>query len=421
MQSLEKSLNLKNVGELKQIAREHKISGFASLKKAELITLLAQNMKFKVFYDNLREKLIDTMLLFLDLILEEGGTRKYSDVKIDFLDFRSASTFYKIFNQLSTYGLIFEEETEAEESEIYIPKELIRGLQKIVRGKVPVITAGKEPQEIIEDDFEDDMTLYSSFKTMDGLFYSSFLPIENLKNFLTKNNIDVEGAKKELINKTLYDAHIKLEDVIDQLFSKTILQDICFGLQIPKSGIKQDIINRILEKLPLQKAKRVKKVIKGKVAVSVGSSAAKSKREVKISPEPPKTRKVRDAILYEDPEGFITYLKNLRPTKPRDERDLANYLNGILTGKFGDKVHIEESAKRGNIRYDIALAETVLLELKVAKTKNTVITGMGQIQHYLGQTQKYKYGILGVFDATNHKNLNSQFSYRHPNYYIVFW
>lgn len=421
MRSLEKSLNYKNVSELKQIAREHKISGFAALKKAELITLLAQNMKSKVFYDNLREKLIDTMFLFLDLILEGGGSRTYPDLKIDFLDFRSASTFYKIFNLLLTYGLIFEEEYETGETEIYVPRELIRGLQKIVKEKVPVITAGKEPQEIIEDDFEDDMTLYTSFKTIDGLFYSSFLPIENLKSFLTKNNIAAKGSKKDLINKTLYDSHIKLDDVINQLFSKTILQDICFGLQIPKSGIKQDIINRILEKLPLQKAKTVKKAIKKRVAVSVGSSAAESKREVKISPEPPKTGKVREDILYEDPEGFITYLKSLRPTKPRDERDLANYLNGILTGKFGDKVHVEESAKRGRIRYDIALAETVLLELKVAKTKNTVITGMGQIQHYLGQTQKYKYGILGVFDATNHKNLNSQFSYKHPNYYIVFW
>lgn len=421
MRSLEKSLNYKNVSELKQIAREHNISGFSSLKKAELITLLTQNMKSKVFYDNLREKLIDTMFLFLDLILEGEGSRKYPDLKIDFLDFRSASTFYKIFNLLSTYGLIFEEENETDETEIYIPRELIRGLQKIVREKVPVITAGKEPQEIIEDDFEDDMTLYTSFKTIDGLFYSSFLPIENLKNFLTKNNIDAEGSKKDLINKTLYDSHIKLEDVIDQLFSKTILRDICFGLQIPKYGVKIDIINRILEKLPLQKAKTTKRVKKEKVAVSVGSSAAEPKREVKIAPEPPKTGKIREDMLYEDPEGFITYLKSLRPTKPRDERDLANYLNGILTGKFGDKVHVEESAKRGKIRYDIALAETVLLELKVAKTKNTVITGMGQIQHYLGQTQKYKYGILGVFDATNHKNLNSQFSYRHPNYYIVFW
>lgn len=416
MRSLEKSLNYKNVSELKQIAREHKISGFAALKKAELITLLTQNMKSKVFYDNLREKLIDTMFLFLDLILEGEGSRKYPDLKIDFLDFRSASTFYKIFNLLSTYGLIFEEENETDETEIYVPRELIRGLQKIVKEKVPVITAGKEPQEIIEDNFEDDMTLYTSFKTIDGLFYSSFLPIENLKSFLTKNNIGAKGSKKDLINKTLYGSHIKLEDVIDQLFSKTILQDICFGLQIPKSGIKQDIINRILEKLPLQKAKTVKKVI-----VSVGSSAAESKRGVKMAPEPPKTGKVREDILYEDPERFITYLKSLRPTKPRDERDLANYLNGILTGKFGDKVHVEESAKRGKIRYDIALAETVLIELKVAKTKNIVITGMGQIQHYLGQTQKYKYGILGVFDATNHKNLNSQFSYRHPNYYIVFW
>jgi len=420
MQSLEKSLNYKNVGELKQIAREHNISGFASLKKAELITLLAQNMKSKAFYDNLRDKLIDTMFLFLDLILEGEGSRKYPDLKIDFLDFRSASTFYKIFNLLSTYGLIFEEENETDETKIYIPRELIRGLQKIVKEKVPVITAGKEPQEIIEDDFEDDMTLYTSFKTIDGLFYSSFLPIDNLRIFLTKNNINGEGSKKDLINKTLYASDISLEEVMGQLFSKTILQDICFGLQIPRYGIKTDIINRILQRLPLQGIKPLKKAKKEEVLSSVGSSALKVEPTIVLPPKPVKPKKITEENLYENPESFVTYLKSLRPTRPRDERDLASFLNGILIGKFGDIVHIEESAKRGNIRYDITLAEKVLIELKVAKAKNTVTTGMGQIQHYLGGS-RYKYGILGVFDATKNKNLNSQFNYKYANYYIVFW
>ena len=418
MQSLEKSLGYKNISKLKDIAREHNISGFASLRKAELITLLNQNMKSKEFYNNLKEKLTDTMFLFLDLILEEEGTRKYSDLKIDFLDFRSASTFYKIFNQLSTYGLIFEEETKIGETMIYIPKDLIKGLQMIITEKVGIITPR---EEISEAEFEEDMTLYTSFKTIDGLLYSSFLPIENLRDFLIKNNMDISGSKKDLIKKSLYDSDLKLEEVIDLLFSKTILQDICMGLQIPKSGIKLDIINRILERLPLQKVKLGKKVIKEKPIKSVGSSAVEPKKEVVSLPKPSKPKKIPDKIIYEAPERFVTYLKSLRPTKPRDERDLANYLNGVLTGRFGDKTHIEESARRGKSRYDITLAETVLIELKVAKTKNTVITGMGQIQHYLGQTQKYKYGILGVFDATNNKNLNSQFSYKHPNYYIVFW
>lgn len=421
MQSLEKSLNYKNVGELKQIAREHKISGFAALKKTELITLLTQIMKSKVFYDNLREKLIDTMFLFLVLLLEEKGTRKYSDLKIDFLDFRSASTFYKIFNLLSTYGLIFEEENETGETEIYIPKELIRGLQKIVSEKFPVINAGKEPQEIIEDDFEDDMILYTSFKTIDGLFYSSFLPIDNLRNFLTKYNINGEGSKKDLINKTLYDSNISLEEVMDQLFSKTILQDICMGLPIPKSGIKTDIINRILQKLPLQRIKPLKKAKKEEAISSVGSSALKGKTKVVHPPKRPKPEKISDAILYDDEKKFVAYLRELKPVKPKDESYLEQFIYGILYAKFKEKVKLQEKGRRGKSRYDITVADRVIIELKTATSKSTISGGLGQLAMYLSEQGVYKYGILGVYDNSTGKNLKSQVKEKYGNVYIIIW
>ena len=100
MRSIEENLKSKSVNELKDIAREYNISGFASLRKADLIILLIQNMKSKEFFENLKEKLNDTMFLFLDLILEKGNSKKYSEVKIDFLDFRSASTFYKVYSLL---------------------------------------------------------------------------------------------------------------------------------------------------------------------------------------------------------------------------------------------------------------------------------------------------------------------------------
>lgn len=45
MLSLEEGLKIKTVPKLKDIAREYKISGFSSLRKEELITLLVQNMK----------------------------------------------------------------------------------------------------------------------------------------------------------------------------------------------------------------------------------------------------------------------------------------------------------------------------------------------------------------------------------------
>ncbi|KKM23035.1 hypothetical protein LCGC14_1619270 [marine sediment metagenome] len=421
MQSLVKSLNLKNVSELKDVAREHNITGFSSLKKADLITLLTQNMKSKGFYENLNEKLTETMVIFMDLILEEGNARKYTDLKIDFLDIRSASTFYKIFNQISTYGLIYEEGVKSGETIIYTPKELVKGLQEIVVEKSKLMPKERKSEEISEDDFDDDMTLYTSFKTINGLLYSSYLPIESLRVFLTKNNINGEGSKKDLINKALYDSNIKLEEIMDQLFSKAFLQDICIGLQIPKSGIKAEIINRILKKLPLQEIKTPKIVKKEEIIASVGSSAVEvSKERVKI-PKPPKPRKISDEILYEDPERFVGYLKKLKPVKPKDESYLEQFIYGILYAKFNEKVKLQEKGRRGKSRYDITLADKVIIELKVATSKTTISGGLGQLQMYLSEQGVYKYGILGVYDNSTSKNLKSQVKEKYGNVFIVIW
>jgi hypothetical protein len=416
MQSLEESLNLKNVSELKDIAREHNISGFSSLKKAELITLLTQNMKSKDFYENLREKLIDTMLIFLDIILEKGNSKKYSELKIDFLDFRSASTFYKIYNQLSFYGLTFEEESDKGDTFIYIPKELVSSLRKLTNEKIKRIEQEETDSELDEKEVESDLSLYVSFLSMEELLESSYLPEENIKKSCINNNIKIEGSKKGLINRLLYDSKIDLEDLLDQLFSKIILQEICVNLQITKSGTKPTIIKRIIEKLPLQKAKIVKKVTRAK-AKSVGSVAIETKLKV-VAP----SIAVTEENLYEDPESFVSFLKNQKFIKPRDERDIEIYLTGVLKTKFGDyKIHMEETGRRGKSRYDITIADTVIIELKVAPTKRRVIEGIGQLITYLTEQGRYKYGVLGVYDSSTGKNLKSQLQEKYGNVYIVIW
>lgn len=416
MQSLEESLNLKNVSELKDIAREHNISGFSSLKKAELITLLAQNMKSKDFYESLREKLIDTMLIFLDIILEEGNSKKYSELKIDFLDFRSASTFYKIYNQLSFYGLISEEESDKGETFIYIPKELVSSLRKLTNEKIKRIEQEEVDLELDEKEVESDLSLYISFQSMEGLLESSYLPEENLRKSCINNNLNIDGSKKELINRLLYNSKIDLEALLDQLFSKIILQEICVNLQIYKSGTKPTIIKRIIEKLPLQKAKIVKKVTRTK-AKSVGSVAIEPPLEV-VAP----SIAVTEECLYEDPERFVNFLKNQKFIKPRDERDIEIYLTGVLKTKFGDyKIHMEETGRRGKSRYDITIADTVIIELKVAPTKRRVIEGIGQLITYLTEQGRYKYGVLGVYDSSTGKNLKSQLQEKYGNVYIVIW
>lgn len=410
MQSLEASLNLKNVSELKVIAREHNISGFSSLKKAELITLLAQNMKSKDFYEHLREKLIDTMLIFLDIILEGGNSKKYSELKINFLDFRSASTFYKIYNQLSFYGLIFEGESDKGEIYIYIPKELVSSLRKLTNEKIKKIEL--EEVELDEKEIESDLSLYVSFQSMEELLESSYLPEENLRKSCINNNLNIKGSKKELINRLLYGSKINLEDLLDQLFSKIILQEICVNLQTTKSGTKPTIIKRIIEKLPLQKARIVKKVTRVK-AKSVGSVAIAKK---------PKIRQVTEGNLYEDPESFVNFLKSQKFIKPRDERDIEIYLDGVLKTKFGSyKIRMEETGRRGKSRYDITIADTVIIELKVAPTKRRVVEGIGQLITYLTEQGRYKYGVLGVYDASTGKNLKSQLQEKYGNVYIVIW
>ena len=421
MQTLNAYLDGKTASELRDIAREFKFSGFYSLNKEELVAFISQNMKSKDFEEKVKEKLNESMLLYLNIIFETGDSICYNDLKLEFLELRSLSTFYKLNNYLSTLGIIYETEDKNGLTLFFIPKEISKWLKKFVEEKISTFKPEDKIMEI-EEEIEEDLILYSSFKTVEGLFFSSFLPIIKLKQFLKDKNMDSEGSKKELIERAIYKSGLEPEKLMDELFLKSSLRDININLQTgSKSGSKLDLINRILEKLDFQKPNLIKKV-QDHALKSVSSRVKPPKikpptpdRELKIQ------KRTDEKILYKNPEKLISYLKTLRIIKPRDERDLAQFLNGILIGKFGDKTKIEESARRGKNRYDITLADEVLIELKVAKNKKTVTDGMGQIMHYLEEQKRYKYGILGVYDETTSKNLKSQFHEKYPNFYIVFW
>lgn len=420
MQNLEMSLKGKMKDELRDIAREFSFSGYSSLNKENLVTLIIQNMKSKDFEEKVKERLNESMLLFLDIVLEKEDYIQYNDLKLDFSEIRSLSTFYKVFSYLSSLGLVFETEDEKGATMIYVPREIARWLRKYVFDQFVEL----KPEEIEEIEIEEDMALYTSFKTMEGLFFSSFLPIENLRDFLKKNNMNPEGSKKELIERTIYESNLEPEKFIDELFFKTVLQDICVNLQCPKSGTKTDLINRIITILPFKKPNLIKKV-EIKPAISVGSKVKPPKITIPQPPsiEPIKPISTDDKNFYKDPDKFRQYLKTLKIPRPRDERELSTYLSAFLKGKFGEyEVNVEERGRGGRLRYDITLGGEVLIELKVAKSSKTIRDGVGQIVIYLGEQIRYRYGILGVYDDTSGKNLKSQFQQKYLNkVYIIFW
>lgn len=199
---LKEILEYKNMDELKGIAREFNIRGFAKFRKAELILHLAKEMQSEDFKEELKKKLNKSMLILLNLVLTNQDI-KYNDLKENFLKFRSIGTFYRTFNWLYSMALInesfseikdiivleegetiedyFENEAEAEgynifkseaefeeffDSKINISNELI-WLKEHVSQKIPNLDSeilegtdkGKEEEEVEKEELVKELSL----------------------------------------------------------------------------------------------------------------------------------------------------------------------------------------------------------------------------------------------------------------------
>ncbi len=147
---LKNSLEYLTVEDLKNIARENNYSGFAKLRKAELIAKLVRFMKTQGFKQGVVEILNDSKIIFLYIIYTENGYIDYDDLRATFLKHRSSSTFSNTLNYLRESGLVRDDEEE--NRIISIPKELfelfkeyiISNGQKLVGNKKTEIKASEK-------------------------------------------------------------------------------------------------------------------------------------------------------------------------------------------------------------------------------------------------------------------------------------
>ena len=142
---------------LKNIARENNYTGFAGLRKAELIAKLVKFMKTQRFKHGVIESLNHSKIILLYIIYTENGYIDKDYLRASFLKHRSPTTFSKTLNCLRDSGLIIKvRDSEVGNQIIYIPKELLELFkeyitvngQKLVGNKKKDIEASKKVKNV---------------------------------------------------------------------------------------------------------------------------------------------------------------------------------------------------------------------------------------------------------------------------------
>ena len=77
--------------------------------------------------------------------------------------------------------------------------------------------------KVLINKFEQFIPKHRKFTTLDGLLYSSLVPISQLRKFLQKNCDKIRGTKKELIRRILKNVNYDLCSILKQLLPRNSL------------------------------------------------------------------------------------------------------------------------------------------------------------------------------------------------------
>lgn len=274
----------KTVNNLLQICRTYGLSGYSRLRKDGLINLINQNINNPQFEEKIQDLIPQngTVAFIFKALTQNSNEMEYSVLREEVLKNRSNSSFRSYFQILLTNFIIFESEN-SEEDTIILPKEYTENAKKVIDERL-------EEEEI--DDVEDELDEKREKKeieTIDDLLYSKkYTTVQSLSNLLNRLGEETSGNKSELITHLLYETEISTEDLINSMFSKVDLKEICRDFDLYVSGTKEDLVTRILQKLPLEKPikahkKQSKKATKKETvskAEMMASGAVKSKSNI---------------------------------------------------------------------------------------------------------------------------------------------
>jgi hypothetical protein len=103
-----------------------------------------------------------------------------------------------------------------------------------------------------DDEVDEKKVKHLQLKTINQLIYSShFVKIDSLINFLKSIGKPVSSNKSQIIKDLFYKYKIPPVTLINSIFAKSDLRKVCKFLELPYSGVKHILIERLLERLPL--------------------------------------------------------------------------------------------------------------------------------------------------------------------------
>ncbi len=268
MKSIIDLLPEKTVNTLIQICRVYNLKGYSALKKDELIVLIIENLKNYQVKETIQSLIPNngTTALILKSFFDNKNEISYSNLRREVLKKRSGSAFRHYFQELMINFILFENESSDDDT-LYLPKEFNNFAKKVIDEKLE--------EDIPEDHIEilskeEEEKEKKEINTIDRLLYSKkYTDVETLSNLLKRLNKPYSGNKSQLIERILYESEMTLENVINKIFGKNDLREICLDFNLFFSGNKIELIKRILEKLPpafpkkvFKEKPKIKKIIK---------------------------------------------------------------------------------------------------------------------------------------------------------------
>lgn len=225
--------------DLFDICRANEIPNYSNKNRASLEEWIFQSMNSKQFIKDLLNKLSDSAIILLSLLMEDNTVEA---AKTGFLAAYSLHTFFLNLKKLTSAGIIFISD-EDDVDVVSIPKEFRPWIKEYLKEiGISIENAPKDEEESSET---------GAYKDFDALVWSAMIPIDNLRNFLEDHGLQTDGTKMALIHRIFYENQISREEFLST-FGKEDLRILAEMLELTKGGNKQELVDRIVEKLPLR-------------------------------------------------------------------------------------------------------------------------------------------------------------------------
>lgn len=373
-------LGMSTLNELKAIARNLGVRGYTKLKKDGLVDLLVTSMQDPQSLEAALALLTRSGQHMVSILVEKKGELEYYKLLKEFSQQWSKSTFYKAYRDLLDTGLIYEYWPDDETTLAIVPEEIIPNLEMLLG--VTEATVAEEEEELEEEDLEEEIQYLDDF-------LSIFTTKVDLQGLLAQASVRTSGVKSELVTRLLYESGISPEEILDALFSKGILKEICREIGQPVSGTKPDLIQRILKHLPTEHERKVVEPEKAPVLAQ--------KTKVKAIPREEKLMDEVLDILDNIPIGEIALSRKVGDKEKDIERMV---LTALQTGFRNRPVEIKGQAV-GVVGKKIIIPDITIdynkicIEIKYISDTADAHRAIGQAANY---ADSYGDVILYVYD-----------------------